>query len=129
MRRRLSRSSSRRLWTRKTIVTLGHGGGALRFALPSSALSTSPRVRGVAEPVATPKVVASILTRNRRAVLREALAGVMEQTRPVSDVVVVDNQSTDGTPAMLAEEFPAVRVVALTENQGATGGFYEAIKA
>jgi rhamnopyranosyl-N-acetylglucosaminyl-diphospho-decaprenol beta-1,3/1,4-galactofuranosyltransferase len=79
--------------------------------------------------VATPRVVASILTRNRRDLLRDALAAVMAQTRPVDDVIVVDNESTDGTPEMLRDEFPGVRVVALPENQGATGGFSEAIKA
>ena len=29
---------------------------------------------------------------------------------------------------MLAEDFPAVHLVALAENQGATGGFHEGIK-
>jgi len=79
--------------------------------------------------LAPPKVVASILTRNRREVLREALAAVLAQTRPADGLIVVDNASTDGTPAMLADEFPDVRVVQLAENQGATGGFYEAISA
>jgi rhamnopyranosyl-N-acetylglucosaminyl-diphospho-decaprenol beta-1,3/1,4-galactofuranosyltransferase len=79
--------------------------------------------------VASPKVVATILTRNRRELLRESLRAVLAQTRPVDELVVVDNESTDGTLEMLAEEFPDVAVVALAENQGATGGFYEAIAA
>lgn len=53
----------------------------------------------------------------------------MEQTRAVDEVIVVDNQSSDGTLEMLADDFPEVHVVALAENRGATGGFYEAIKA
>lgn len=74
-------------------------------------------------------VVATILTRNRKELLRQSLTASMEQTRPVDEIVVVDNESTDGTLEMLADEFPSVTVVALPENKGATGGFYEAIAA
>ena len=76
-----------------------------------------------------PKVAATLLTRNRAEVLREAVRAVLEQERPADEVIVVDNASTDGTLEMLAAEFPGVTVVALPENQGATGGFYEAIVA
>ena len=77
----------------------------------------------------SPTVVAAILTRNRRDLLRQSLEAVLDQTRPADRVIVVDNESTDGTLEMLAAEFPNVSVVALPENQGATGGFYEAIDA
>ena len=80
-------------------------------------------------PEAGPRVVATILTRNRKDLLRECLTALAGQTRPADLVVVVDNDSDDGTPDMLASEFPAVHVVALPENLGATGGFYEAIAA
>jgi len=79
--------------------------------------------------VSTPKVAATILTRNRRDLLRQSLDAVLGQTRPVDHLIVVDNESSDGTVDMLASEFPHVTVVALPENQGATGGFYEAIAA
>ena len=75
------------------------------------------------------RVAATILTRNRRDLLRDSIRAVQGQTRPVEELIVVDNASTDGTLEMLAEEFPDVGVVALPENQGATGGFYEAIAA
>ena len=75
------------------------------------------------------KVTATILTRNRRDLLRESLGAVLGQTRPVDHLIVVDNESNDGTLEMLASEFPEVSVVALPANQGATGGFYEAIAA
>jgi GT2 family glycosyltransferase len=76
-----------------------------------------------------PTVVATILTRNRRDLLRDSIRAVQKQTRPVDELIVVDNASDDGTLEMLAEEFGDVAVVALSENQGATGGFYEAIAA
>jgi rhamnopyranosyl-N-acetylglucosaminyl-diphospho-decaprenol beta-1,3/1,4-galactofuranosyltransferase len=75
------------------------------------------------------KVVATIVTRDRKDLLRESLNAVFGQTRPVKEAVVVDNASTDGTAEMLSEEFPGVTVVALAENQGAAGGACEAIAA
>jgi rhamnopyranosyl-N-acetylglucosaminyl-diphospho-decaprenol beta-1,3/1,4-galactofuranosyltransferase len=79
--------------------------------------------------VAGARVAATVLTRNRKELLRQSVAALAEQSRPVDEVIVVDNESTDGTVDMLAEEFPHVTVVALPENKGATGGFYEAIAA
>jgi len=79
--------------------------------------------------VPTAKVAATILTRNRRDLLRQSLDAMLSQTRPVDHLIAVDNESSDGTLDMLASDFPDVIVVALAENQGATGGFYEAIAA
>jgi GT2 family glycosyltransferase len=76
-----------------------------------------------------PRVVATILTRNRLELLRRSVRAALDQTRPPDELIVVDNASTDGTLEVLAREFPEVAVVALPENQGATGGFYEAIAA
>ncbi|HKP92122.1 MAG TPA: glycosyltransferase [Thermoleophilaceae bacterium] len=75
------------------------------------------------------RVAATILTRNRVGLLRESVRAAQAQTRPVDELIVVDNASEDGTLEVLASEFPDVAVVALPENQGATGGFYEAIAA
>ena len=79
--------------------------------------------------MAEPTVVAAVLTRNRMDLLRQSLNAIREQTRPVDELIVVDNESSDGTVAMLHEEFPDVTLIALAENQGATGGFWEAIAA
>lgn len=76
-----------------------------------------------------PRVVAALVTRNRLDLLRDTLVAIGGQTRAVDGLIVVDNASTDGTRDMLAREFPHVEVVALAANQGATGGFYEAIAA
>ena len=37
-------------------------------------------------------------------------------------VIVVDNASTDGSPAMVAAEFPQVKLIVSSENRGFTGG-------
>ena len=44
-----------------------------------------------------PRVVAVVVTYNRRDLLLEALTAVLGQTRAPDAVIVVDNASTDGT--------------------------------
>lgn len=46
-----------------------------------------------------------------------ALRSLREQTRPV-EVVVVDNGSSDGSPALVREQFPEVKLLELSENIG-----------
>ena len=53
------------------------------------------------------------------------LASVAAQTAAPAETVVVDDGSTDGSPALLAADFPWVRVVARGEN----GGFARAANA
>jgi len=70
-----------------------------------------------------PRVVAVIVTYNRRDLLVEALAAVHRQSRQPDAVIVVDNASTDGTPAAVRAQFPAVQLAALDANYGGAGGF------
>ena len=58
-----------------------------------------------------------IPTRDARSLLLEALTSLAGQTVDL-DVVVVDNASSDGTAAAVAERFPEVRVVRSEENLG-----------
>ena len=64
-----------------------------------------------------------VVTWNRRELLREALGAVTGQSAPPAAVVVVDNASDDGTPDMVAADFPGVDLVALDRNTGGAGGF------
>ena len=75
----------------------------------------------------TPRVVAAVVTRDRRELLEQSLAAVLGQSRPPDRTVVVDNASRDGTSEMLASAFPQARVVRLEENAGSAGGFHAAI--
>jgi GT2 family glycosyltransferase len=73
-----------------------------------------------------PRVVAVVVTWNRRELLEESLAAVLGQTHAPTAVVVVDNASTDGTTEMLATSYagrPGLDVVHLRENTGGAGGF------
>ncbi len=72
----------------------------------------------------TARVVAVVVTWNRKELLARNLRAVLAQTRSVDEILVVDNASTDGTPEMLAAEFPTVRVVRLAGNAGAAGGMH-----
>ncbi|MCS6779901.1 MAG: glycosyltransferase [Geminicoccaceae bacterium] len=73
------------------------------------------------------KVVAVVVTWNRREILARNLRAVMAQSRPVDEVLVVDNASTDGTRDMLAVEFPKARVIRLSRNYGPAGSFFAGI--
>lgn len=68
-----------------------------------------------------------ILSYNRRDALLRTLRELASQGLPgkrdalASEVIVVDNASTDGSVEAVAREFPSVRVLALRENTGVAG--------
>ncbi len=74
------------------------------------------------------RVVAVVVAYNRREMLRLCLACLLEQTRPLDAIIVVDNASTDGTREMLTREFPGVQTLFLTHNSGGAGGFHAGMK-
>lgn len=57
-----------------------------------------------------------IPTHNREKRLRAAIRSVLDQTLPPSEIIVIDDGSTDGTPALMVN-FPEVRYIQ-QENQG-----------
>ncbi|GAB4099740.1 glycosyltransferase [Sinomonas halotolerans] len=74
---------------------------------------------------AAPRVVAVVVSFNRRGLLARTLAGIAAGVLRPDAVVVVDNASTDGAPDMvrgLALPFP-VDLVELGTNVGGAGGF------
>ena len=64
-------------------------------------------------------VVASL---NRRDLLRINLVQSQAQTRPIDEIIVVNNGSDDGTAEMLRDEFPTVTVVEFEKNIGNVSG-------
>jgi len=74
------------------------------------------------------RVTAIVVTHARRELLRECLDALRAQTRPIDRVLVVDNASSDGTAAMLREEFADVDVLRLEENAGSAGGFHAGVR-
>jgi GT2 family glycosyltransferase len=53
--------------------------------------------------------------------LPTCLESLRRQTYPHVEVVVADNGSTDGSPELLARDYPEVQVLALGENRGFAG--------
>ncbi|HEX2060970.1 MAG TPA: glycosyltransferase family 2 protein [Thermoanaerobaculia bacterium] len=63
---------------------------------------------------------------NRRETL-ECLAAVEAQLTPGASITVVDNGSTDGSTTAIANAHPGVKLFALRENRGFTGGLAAAL--
>ncbi|MFA6428033.1 MAG: glycosyltransferase family 2 protein [Candidatus Buchananbacteria bacterium] len=52
-------------------------------------------------------------------ILRQCLKSIYDQTKNISfEVIVVDNNSSDGSPAMIKQEFPSVKLIANSDNRG-----------
>lgn len=71
------------------------------------------------------RILAAIVTFNRRLLLARCLDHLQKQTRPPDAIVVVNNSSSDGTEEMLRER----RVKVITqENSGSAGGWRRCIQ-
>lgn len=68
-----------------------------------------------------PDVSVVIVNWNTRDLLRDCLASLAAQTTTPHEVIVVDNASTDGSAAMVRDEFPAVVLIANPDNRGFAG--------
>ncbi|MGD9960389.1 glycosyltransferase [Nocardioides sp.] len=79
------------------------------------------------EPALSSRIVAVVVTFNRRALL-ERLLIALRRTPHLSEIVVVDNASSDGTAGWVREAArdPGVplHLVALSSNTGGAGGFH-----
>jgi GT2 family glycosyltransferase len=71
---------------------------------------------------ASPRASVIIPNWNGLALLRPCLDSLRQQTWPHLEVIVVDNASTDDSVSVLAREYPEVRVLALQNNAGYSGG-------
>ena len=73
------------------------------------------------------RVAVVLVTFNRMALLRECLAALARSTRPIDQIYLVDNQSTDGTAETIPREFPNVIFIRPTKNIGSAGGYWSGI--
>ncbi|MFR5193373.1 MAG: glycosyltransferase family 2 protein [Lachnospiraceae bacterium] len=77
------------------------------------------------------RVTAVVVTYNRLKLLKECIEALLAQTYPEMDILVVNNNSTDGTQEYLDEltgKNKKVKNLSLPENIGGSGGFYEGMK-
>lgn len=83
----------------------------------------------------SPTVTAVVVTYNRLDKLKNVLSALEDQTLPPSELVVVDNASTDGTGDFLASYASEqhgvmpVKVISCAENLGGAGGFSAGMKS
>src|SRR5262245_43860132 len=64
-----------------------------------------------------------VVTWNAKKYVRECLSSLCDQDRPLNtEIIVVDNASSDGTPELVRLEFPSVRLIANTTNLGCAAG-------
>jgi GT2 family glycosyltransferase len=78
--------------------------------------STDTGERGV-----LPLASVIIVNTNERHHLERCLPSVCNQSYPAYDVIVVDNNSTDGSTEYISEHFPEVRLIQSRENLGYPG--------
>jgi rhamnopyranosyl-N-acetylglucosaminyl-diphospho-decaprenol beta-1,3/1,4-galactofuranosyltransferase len=78
-----------------------------------------------------PRIIAVVVTFNRLPLLQRLVARLVE-TEGLSEILVVDNASTDGTGEWLAQQSagqPApVRAMRLPDNRGGAGGFHAGLQ-
>lgn len=76
----------------------------------------------------TKRVGVVIVTYNRVELLKITLCKVKaQQGLSTSDILVVNNASTDGTSDFLKTDTDGINVLEMSENEGPAGGFYEGI--
>ena len=76
------------------------------------------------------KVVAVVVTFNRKELLKQCLERLLAQEEIALDVLVIDNASTDGTKEMVRNEFQTLQVIYWNTgaNLGGAGGFQYGVK-
>lgn len=68
-------------------------------------------------------ITGSIVTYNNMGKIEQAIASVLQQTKDIPfHLFVVDNNSTDGTPEWIEENYPQVEVIRMKENVGFGSG-------
>lgn len=70
-----------------------------------------------------PKVLVLVLSYNGKALLEDSVSSYLANDYANFEVVVIDNGSSDGTQAYVAQTFPQTKVIRLEKNQGYSGGF------
>ena len=67
-------------------------------------------------------ICAVVPTFNRKVLLTACLTALLSQTRPLDEIILIDNASTDGTEELVKARFSQVTYVKLPENTGPAGG-------
>lgn len=75
-------------------------------------------------------VAVVILNWNGERLLKKFLPSVLEHSdAKVSEIIIADNGSTDGSVALLEQDFPTVKIITFDKNYGFAGGYNKALAA
>lgn len=74
-----------------------------------------------------PRVSIIIVSWNGRDLVERCLASLAAHVRTSHEVIVVDNNSTDGTPDLVAKKFPEVRLIRNSSNRGFSAANNQAV--
>ena len=69
------------------------------------------------------RVAVVICTWNKRELVLECIQSVLASNYQELEIIVVDNDSTDGTADAVSRQFPNVKLIVNSENLGGAGGF------
>lgn len=75
------------------------------------------------------KICCVIVTYNRLSLLKECIQAVLNQTRSIDKIIIVDNGSSDGTKEYLSNLKGENIQIIYQENLGGAGGFHTGLKA
>jgi rhamnopyranosyl-N-acetylglucosaminyl-diphospho-decaprenol beta-1,3/1,4-galactofuranosyltransferase len=75
-----------------------------------------------------PGITAVIVTYRNPAMLKNLLEDLLDQTRVLLEIIVVDNSTDNGTADMIRTRFPGITYSKMPENGGSAGGFREGIQ-
>jgi GT2 family glycosyltransferase len=78
--------------------------------------------------IAGPSIASVTVSYNAAKVLPRQMDALLRQTRPLQEIVVVDNASNDGSTAALAKLYSQVTVLQMSENVGAGGALAAGIE-
>lgn len=69
-----------------------------------------------------------VLSYNGKSLHQDFFPQLLEESKGLYDVVLVDNASTDGTAKFVQEHFPDVHIVTIDVNKGFSNGYYLGLK-
>lgn len=74
------------------------------------------------------KIACVIVTYNNGDNIGKLLDSLFTQSKPIEEIIVIDNASLDGTPQILKEKFPQVTLLANASNTGVGGGYAQGME-
>ena len=78
------------------------------------------------------KIASVVVTYNRKELLNNTIESLLNQTRKLDQIIIVDNASTDGTESLLKNRGyftnQYISYIKMSENLGGAGGFNKGIK-